>query len=142
MLRIIAGGKKHSGCVQEAIQEYEKRMQKPFLYDWVFTKEDQLASKITGLQPHDFLILLDESGAELSSPELSQTLTDQLAKCPNIIFLIGGAFGHFSPAIKSRANLTLSLSKMVFPHQICRLILAEQLYRAQEIAKGHPYHHS
>ena len=53
-----------------------------------------------------------------------------------------GAFGHFSPDILARANVIWSLSKLVFPHQICRLIVTEQIYRAQEIYLGHAYHHA
>lgn len=142
MIRIIAGGKKHNGWVAEAIREYEKRMQKPFIYDWIFCAEDRLEAKIKEINPEDFVILLDEIGTYFTSPDLSKTLTEKLALGKNITFIIGGAFGNFSDQIKSRANLTLSLSKMVFPHQICRLILAEQLYRAQQIAREHPYHHA
>lgn len=141
MIRIIAGGKKHQGWVAEAIEEYQKRMKKPYIYDWIFCDETKLEAKITSLDPQDYLIILDETGTELSSPDLCKKLQTLHESYKNVTFLIGGAFGHFSDAINSRANLKLSLSKMVFPHQICRLILAEQLYRAQQIALAHPYHH-
>ena len=59
----------------------------------------------------------------------------------DVVVVIGGAFGHFSPDILGRANVIWSLSKLVFPHQICRLIVTEQIYRAQEIYLGHAYHH-
>ncbi|MFV0485258.1 MAG: 23S rRNA (pseudouridine(1915)-N(3))-methyltransferase RlmH [Candidatus Saccharimonadales bacterium] len=142
MIRVIAGGKKHHGWAIEAIHEYEKRMQKPYIYDWVFCDENRLEAKVSELKPQDFVILLDENGKELSSPDFSKTLQNQVELGKNVIFVIGGAFGHFPESIKSRANLTLSLSKMVLPHQICRVVLAEQLYRAQEIALERPYHHA
>lgn len=142
MIRIIAGGKKHYGWALEAIHEYEKRMQKPYIYDWLFCDESRLEEKILRLDSQDFVVLLDENGKELSSPDFSKTLQSQVESGKNVIFIIGGAFGHFTEPIQARANLTLSLSKMVFPHQICRLVLAEQLYRAQEIALERPYHHA
>ena len=86
--------------------------------------------------------MLDERGKILSSPELSEKMADAFGSAKNIVFVVGGAFGHFSPEMQARADLILSFSKMVFPHQICRLILAEQIYRAQEIYLGHPYHHA
>ena len=58
----------------------------------------------------------------------------------NIVFIIGGAYG-VTDNVRRRANLVWSLSKLVFPHQLVRLILAEQLYRAQEIVRGGKYHH-
>jgi 23S rRNA (pseudouridine1915-N3)-methyltransferase len=69
-------------------------------------------------------------------------MADAFGSAKNIVFVVGGAFGHFSSEMQARADLILSFSKMVFPHQICRLILAEQIYRAQEIYLGHPYHHA
>jgi 23S rRNA (pseudouridine1915-N3)-methyltransferase len=88
------------------------------------------------------MILLDENGKIMSSPELSRAVLDPLENGRDVVLVIGGAFGHFSDEITSRANLIWSLSKLVFPHQICRLIVSEQIYRAQEIALGHPYHHA
>ena len=88
------------------------------------------------------MILLDENGKIMSSPELSETLRKPLENGRDVVLVIGGAFGHFSDEILARANTVWSLSKLVFPHQICRLIVSEQIYRAQEIALGHPYHHA
>lgn len=141
MITIIAGGKKNNGWVREACAEYEKRLHKPFLAEWQFVEESKLNDKVSHLAPSDFLILLDEHGKILSSPELSKTVAGPLEAGRNVVFLIGGAFGHFSEAILKRANLVWSLSKLVLPHQHCRVIVAEQLYRAQEIYLGHPYHH-
>ena len=90
----------------------------------------------------DFVILLDERGKILSSPELSETLRAPLEAGRDVVLVIGGAFGHFPEEMQARANLTWSRSKLVFPHQICRLVVAEQIYRAQEIYLGHSYHHA
>lgn len=98
---------------------------------------------ITGfLQKDDYLVLLDEHGKQLSSPELAnfiQQRANESAK--TIVFLIGGAFG-VSDEVKKRANYQWSLSKLVFPHQLVRLIVAEQLYRACTIIRNEKYHHS
>ena len=77
------------------------------------------------LQPSDTVVLLDEHGKEYRSIEF---------------FIIGGPYG-FSPAVYSRANEQLSLSKMTFSHQMIRLTFTEQIYRACTIIKGEPYHH-
>ena len=87
-----------------------------------------------------FVILLDERGNNLSSPELSALLEEQFTHSQSVIIIIGGAFG-VSSELRERADIVWSLSKLVFPHQLVRLVLTEQLYRAQEIAKGSGYHH-
>lgn len=142
MIKILAGGKKNKDWLAEACGEYEKRLRKPFDLTWRFVEESELDSKVLSLDRDNFVILLDERGKILSSPELSEKMADVFGSAKNIVFVVGGAFGHFSPEMQARADLILSFSKMVFPHQICRLILAEQIYRAQEIYLGHPYHHA
>ena len=86
------------------------------------------------------MILLDERGKALDSPGLARTLQQPIDGARTVILIIGGAYG-VDPSVHTRANLVWSLSPLVFPHQLVRLILAEQLYRAQEIASGRPYHH-
>lgn len=142
MIKILAGGKKNKDWLAEACDEYEKRLRKPFDLAWQFVDESELDSKVLALDKDNFVILLDERGKILSSPELSEKMADAFGSARNIVFVVGGAFGHFSPEMQARADLILSFSKMVFPHRICRLILAEQIYRAQEIYLGHPYHHA
>ena len=141
MIRIIAGGKKHVSWLAEACAEYEKRLRKPWVIEWQFVDEDKLDVHVVRLKPDDFMVLLDENGQILSSPELCQRMKSPLESGRDVVVVIGGAFGHFSPDILSRANVIWSLSKLVFPHQICRLIVTEQIYRAQEIYLGHAYHH-
>src|SRR5690606_689594 len=93
------------------------------------------------IQKDDFLIALDERGVQLSSEGLAR----QVQHCANnsakrAVFLIGGAFGIHDAVLK-RADFKWSLSKLVFPHQLVRLILAEQVYRACTILKNEKYHH-
>ena len=88
------------------------------------------------------IVLLDENGPSLSSEMFAERITFwRDGGVPVLAFLIGGADGH-GEAAKSKAALTLSFGKMTWPHQIVRILLAEQLYRAATIIAGHPYHRS
>ena len=142
MIRIIAGGKKSNGWLIEACGEYEKRLKKPFVVGWDFVDEEKLAERVLRLSRDAFVVLLDERGEMLSSPELSERILKPLETGREVVFVLGGAFGHFPAQLTERADLVWSLSKLVYPHQICRLVVTEQIYRAQEIALGHPYHHA
>ena len=142
MIRVIAGGKKHPSWLAETCAEYEKRLRKPFNLEWQFVEEEKLPEKVAQLKADDFMILMDEHGKILSSPEFMAALKTPLETGRNVVIVIGGAYGHFPPEMMTRANLVWSLSKLVFPHQICRLILSEQVYRAQEIYLEHQYHHA
>ena len=137
MIRIIAGGKKSNGWLVEACDEYEKRLRKPFVLSWDFVDEEKLTERVLKLPADTFVVLLDEHGKILDSPELSRAISEPLYAGRDVIFVLGGAFGHFPDEL-----MVWSLSKLVFPHQICRLMLAEQIYRAQEIHDGRPYHHA
>ena len=149
-IRILAVGKKHESWVQEGIQRYEKRLQRPFDVSWQLLPHsaregDAARSEESGrildkINEGDYVILLDERGTNLDSPSLSSYLLSPLQRSQAVVLIIGGAYG-VDASIRQRANLTWSLSKLVFPHQLVRLILAEQIYRAQEIAGGRPYHH-
>lgn len=101
-------------------------------------EEDLILKK---LQSHHYLVLLDERGKALNSIQWSQ----QMQQCMNqgiktMVILIGGAFG-VSEQIKQKAKQTWSLSNLVFPHQLVRLIVAEQVYRSFSILNNSPYHH-
>lgn len=94
------------------------------------------------LQPSDDIVLLDEGGREMTSPETATWLDRKLAgSSKRLVFIIGGPYG-FSDRVYSAAHEKLSLSRMTFSHQMVRLIFVEQLYRAFTILKGIPYHHS
>jgi len=94
------------------------------------------------LQPHHHLILLDERGKLLSSPEWASEFQGFMNRSTKtLVILIGGAFG-VSDGIRARAQQCWSLSKLVFPHQLVRLIVAEQVYRAFSILHNSAYHHA
>jgi 23S rRNA (pseudouridine1915-N3)-methyltransferase len=89
----------------------------------------------------DFLVLLDERGQTFNSPGIAQLIQQRANESSKrLVFLIGGAFGVDEPVFK-RANTVWSLSKLVFPHMLVRLILSEQIYRACSILRNEKYHH-
>ena len=93
------------------------------------------------IRTEDFVILLDERGKQMSSPELAGWIEKKaLHSVKSIVFVTGGAFG-FEKKVYDRANMLLSVSKMTFSHQLIRIIFLEQLYRAFSLIKGQPYHH-
>ncbi|MDO4508199.1 MAG: 23S rRNA (pseudouridine(1915)-N(3))-methyltransferase RlmH [Candidatus Saccharibacteria bacterium] len=142
MIRIIAGGKKNQGWVLEAVSEYQKRMRKPFDFDWQFMTEEKLADFLADwpFTGRDFVIVCDERGKNISSREYSELLSKAFLGSREVVILIGGAYG-FSDSVREKADLLWSFSKLVFPHGLARAIIAEQTYRANQIAEGRPYHH-
>lgn len=143
MIRIVAGGKASKGWVLDGVSEYEKRLKKPFDVSWQFFEEEKLAKyleKWPFSNGSDFVILLDERGENLSSPELSTRLSSCFNSSREVVIIIGGAYG-VSSEVRERADLVWSVSRLVFPHELMRVLLAEQIYRAQEIARGGKYHH-
>lgn len=149
-IRIIAVGKKHETWVAEGIERYQKRLKRPFVVEWVLlphsaltdarARQEESGRILTRLNASDYVILLDERGKIIDSPYLSQLLLSPLETSKEVVIIIGGAYG-VDDSIHQRANFVWSLSNLVFPHQLVRMILAEQIYRAQEIAGGKPYHH-
>ncbi len=155
-LQFWSMGKAHESYVKEAVEMFTKRISYYYPAEWniipmpkhaATLNEMDLKKKegemITGLlQKDDYLVLLDEKGKQLSSEDLADFIQQRANESlKNIIFFIGGAYG-VSEAVKKRANYQWSLSKLVFPHQLVRLILAEQIYRACSINRNEKYHHS
>lgn len=150
MITVIAVGKKHEDWVSSGIKHYQTRCKQPWSFEWRLIPHSKLDGQqarqeeseriLVRLHPQDFVILLDEHGQMFDSPTLSCQLNELFVQGKNITIAIGGAFG-VSTELTRRADLVWSLSPLVFPHQLVRLILAEQLYRAQEIARGSKYHH-
>ena len=93
------------------------------------------------IKTDDYLVALDERGKHLSSEGVSQFIQQRATESTkNLIFLIGGAYG-IDAAVMQKAGMKWSLSQLTFPHQLVRLLLAEQLYRACTILRNEKYHH-
>ena len=143
MIKIIAGGKKNTEAYEELIPEYEKRLRKPYALEWRFMPEEKLDAYLIEwpFQNNELVICCDERGKNISSDEFSAYLSEAFLDAREVIILIGGAYG-LSDEVRQRADLVLSFSKLVFPHRLARVMMVEQIYRAQEIAKGSGYHHA
>ena len=143
MIKIFAGGKPNQSWLKEITSEYEKRLKPQFKIVWEFIDEEKLLKKLENwpFTGRDFVIIADERGKNLTSPDFAKTLEKAQINSKNIVILIGGAYG-FPEEIRQKSDLLWSFSNLVFPHQIARLIVTEQIYRAQEILAGSPYHHS
>ena len=148
-ITVVSVGTKPPPNLQHQIDEFLKRLPASLRVEWRFvlhsaasdalTSKQQESEKILSTLPDGFCILLDERGKEVSSEQFSSLVFEKQHK--NISFIIGGAYG-VSEAVAERADQVISLSKLVFPHQLVRVLLAEQLYRAYCIHTNHPYHHS
>jgi 23S rRNA (pseudouridine1915-N3)-methyltransferase len=95
---------------------------------------------LRAVTPASELILLDEHGQEYRSVDFAQVMQKKMTAGRDIVFAVGGPYG-FSESVYARANGKISLSKMTFSHQMVRLFLIEQIYRAMTILRGEPYHH-
>ena len=150
MISIITIGKKHENWVRQGIERYQQRLQRPrdvkwsiiahSAFDGARARQDESKRILSRLNSHDFVIVLDERGKLIDSPALAQSINQAFADSRPLVFVIGGAYG-VTDEVRERADLVWSLSPLVFPHQLVRLILVEQLYRAQEISRGGKYHH-
>ena len=136
--KVIAIGKIKRKWIQEGIEMYLKRL--PGLKvieikDNHQAKEEHMIKEI--INKNDILVTLNENGQSFTSKQLATKLLNSHNQ--NIIFVIGGASG-LSPSLTNSASWQLSLSPLTFPHEIARLLLIEQLYRANTITQGGPYH--
>lgn len=154
-LQFWAIGRDHESYVSEGIGDFTRRITNYFPVSWkifpvpknsgLLTQEDLKKKEgeliLKNLSPTDFLTVLDERGKMIDSMKLAGMLQSRANESArNCIFLIGGAFG-VDDSIRERSNFTWSLSPLTFPHQLVRLILAEQVYRACTILRNEKYHH-
>lgn len=146
-ITICSVGTKPKNELRALLDEYLKRFPKNLKINWHYiphakgSKNEAIAEEskqLLGSIPRNSIAyLLDERGEMISSPDLATLVFKEQQ---DICFIIGGAYG-VGKTVFERAHKSISLSSLVFPHQIVRLILIEQLYRAYCISIGHPYHH-
>ena len=148
-------GKNHDPYVKDGVQDFTRRISKYFPVEWNIIpvpknagmmSEMDLKKKegemiLDWLRKDDYLIALDERGKEISSEKLADFMQARANEgTKSIVFVVGGAFGLDDVVLK-KANFKWSLSQLTFPHQLVRLILAEQVYRACTIIRNEKYHH-
>ena len=146
-LHLIVVGKLNDKNIEELERDYFKRLTSPklFIHEVKAHSENldkeakEVSSKLQELSndSNPFIVLLTENGKQFTSTNFSKWLSDKY-ETQKIIFIIGGASGHGQDII-NRAHFKLSLSELTYPHKLARLLLVEQIYRAQTIKANHPY---
>lgn len=149
MIKLISVGKIKEKYLIDGINEYLKRLSKYVKidiievpdenYDISKTLEKERDSILRYISDKDYIITLDIEGENISSVEFSKKLNDIFIHNSDVCFIIGGSYGLHKD-IKNISNYSLSFSKMTFPHQLFRLILLEQIYRAYKIINNESYH--
>jgi len=149
-------GKEHEPYVRAGVEDFTRRISRYYPVEWKIIpnprnaallseadlKKKEAEGLLEALQKDDYLVALDGRGKSMSSESLAQFIQSRgNESVKNLVFLIGGAYG-LDEAILRRANHQWSLSQLTFPHQLVRLLLAEQLYRACTIQRNEKYHHS
>jgi len=154
-LQFWALGKNHEPYVKSGVEDFTRRISNYFRVEWTIIpvpknagmmsemdlkkKEGELI--LQWLDKDDYLVALDENGKQFSSEGLAAFIQSRANESTKkLVFVIGGAFG-LDEAVLKRANYKWGLSVLTFPHQLVRLILAEQVYRACTILKNEKYHH-
>ncbi|HEY0433703.1 MAG TPA: 23S rRNA (pseudouridine(1915)-N(3))-methyltransferase RlmH [Chitinophagaceae bacterium] len=154
-IQIWSIGKDHEPYVKPGIHDFTKRISKYYPVEWNIIPVPKNAGMLSEmdlkkkegetisdwLKKDDYMVALDEKATELTSVGLADFIQKRANESvKTLVFLIGGAFG-LDERILKQARYSLSLSKLTFPHQLVRLILSEQLYRACTIIRNEKYHH-
>ena len=157
MIKIIAVGKIKEKFYEDAIAEYAKRLSAYVKLNIIQVADekcpenlsDKQAETVRGkegerilknIKDNEYVVTLEILGKQMTSEGLSEFITDlEVSGHPDITFVIGGSIG-LAKEVSQRADFKLSFSKMTFPHQLMRVVLLEQIYRAIKIARGEPYH--
>lgn len=154
-ITLIECGKTRDAFIREGVGLFRKRVERyaPFRIETVpdlkktrnltmqEVQEQEGSQMLRRIKPGDFLVLLDERGAQYTSIQFAEYLNSLEGRIAHLVFAIGGPYG-FNTAMYERADAKLSLSTLTFSHQLVRVIFMEQLYRAFTILKGEPYHHA
>ena len=155
-VRFITHGTLKEAYLRDAAAEYEKRLGAFCKFEMIQLKEERLSDDpsqneintaleresekiFAQIPPRAYVVAMCVEGKELSSPELADKLDEVANRTSDVCFIIGSSFG-LSDAVKKRADLRLSVSKLTFPHQLMRVVLLEAVYRAFNIQKGTKYH--
>lgn len=155
-INIICVGNLKEKFFCDAVSEYKKRLQRYCKFEIVELSEEKISDQSTQSQidktlkkegekilskigKSDYVVAMCIEGKQLSSEELSHKISDISQTNSTISFVIGGSWG-LSDEVKNRANMRLSVSKMTFPHQLFRVMLSEQIYRAFSITANAKYH--
>jgi len=138
-IRVSWIGKTKEPAIQKLTDDYLKRTSHYSEIAGTAVKDEDALLTLARSKVRHKLVLLDSRGKQLSSEELAQFLEREQMQAVPLLFAIGGADG-FSEAARKQADYLLSLGRMTLPHELARVVLLEQLYRAFTILRNHPYH--
>ena len=152
-MRLVAVGSRTPKWVREAYEDYITRLGSGLKVALVEIEPgprsagrspqkamEAEAQKLLGaLRKDEYVVALDERGAEMTTRELAAWLKTRMQDGRDVAFLVGGPDG-FAPEVVARSDFKWSLSRLTFPHALVRVVLAEQLYRAHGVLANHPYH--
>ena len=139
-INIICIGKIKEKYLTDAIAEYAKRLTAFCKFNIIELSEERIKSNIPNRSQIDEVIAMCIEGKSMSSEELSKLIDNASVSGKSTVdFIIGGSYG-LDESVKKRADVRLSMSRMTFPHQMARMILSEQIYRAFEISSNGKYH--
>jgi len=152
-VRLIAVGSRMPGWVRQAYEDYITRLGAALKVNLVEIEPghrsagrpahkamESEAHKLLGaLRKDEYVVALDEHGAQMSTRELAGWLGGRMQEGRDVALLVGGPDG-LAPEVLARCDLKWSLSRLTFPHALVRVVLAEQLYRAHSVLANHPYH--
>jgi 23S rRNA (pseudouridine1915-N3)-methyltransferase len=151
-IHLVAVGRLRSALLKELCSDYLARLKRYGPAEVIEVKAAESGDEarriaeestrlLAELEPGDRVLALDERGKQMSSPELSAFIQElELHATRRLMLLLGGAYG-LGDEVRKKGTL-LSLSKMTLPHELCRAVVLEQLYRARTIQRGEPYHHA
>ncbi len=152
-LQLWSIGKEHEPYVKPGVEDFTRRISRYYQVEWLIIpppkisatpaiqKKKEAETILSQLTKNDYLIALDERGRQMTSEGLAQFIQDRANESSkNLTFLIGGAYG-LDETVLTRADNRWSLSQLTLPHQLVRLLLAEQIYRACTILRNEKYHH-
>ncbi len=150
MIKLITVGSIKEKYLKDAIDEYKKRISKYTKIEIIEVKDEGLVEPqkaiileeekiLKHINEKDYLVTLEIEGKEFTSEEFAEKIDKIQLEASNITFIIGGSYG-LSQSIKDKSKLHLSFSKMTFPHQLFRVLLLEQIYRAFKINNNESYH--
>ena len=150
MIKIITVGQIKEKYLQDAINEYKKRLSKYTNIEVIEVKDEGLVEEVKAIKleaekikkhinDRDYIVTLEIEGKQMTSVEFANKIDNILIENSNVDFIIGGSYG-LSDDIKNMSRLQLYFSKMTFPHQLFRVLLLEQIYRAYKINNNESYH--
>jgi 23S rRNA (pseudouridine1915-N3)-methyltransferase len=142
--KLLALGSLKGGPEKQLFEHYVKRITLDFsVHELIpkkhYTKEDEGSLILSHLSFTDYVIALDEKGKDISTRSFFEILENRSLQFKGCVFIIGGADG-LSKTVTERCHMLISFGKMTWPHMLVRALLAEQLYRCQQIKNNHPYH--